>query len=47
VHWIHGGRTDLDNCVLLCNRHHHMVHEGGWQMVKTDDQPILAVPPPE
>ena len=33
-HWIRGGPTDLDNLVLLCHRHHWMVHEGGWQLVK-------------
>ncbi len=29
-HWEHGGLTDLDNCVLLCETHHRSVHEGGW-----------------
>ncbi len=24
------GPTDVDNLVLLCSRHHHVVHEGGW-----------------
>jgi len=24
--WRHQGRTDYDNLVLLCNRHHHTVH---------------------
>jgi len=28
VHWMRGGATDLDNLVLLCRRHHWMVHEG-------------------
>jgi hypothetical protein len=28
--WERGGSTDLDNLVLLCSRHHHAVHEGGW-----------------
>jgi len=45
LHWIHGGATELDNLVLLCYRHHHMVHEGGWQLVKADEGRILAVPP--
>lgn len=45
VHWIHGGPTDLDNLVLLCHRHHRMVHEGEWQLVKTDDGDILTIPP--
>ena len=30
--WEHGGPTDLDNLVLLCSRHHHPVHEGGYQL---------------
>ena len=44
VHWIHGGETDLDNLVLLCHRHHRMVHEGGWQLVKSEDG-IVTIPP--
>jgi hypothetical protein len=28
-HWSAGGRTDLDNLVQLCRRHHRLVHEGG------------------
>ncbi|MCY3585071.1 MAG: DUF222 domain-containing protein [Acidimicrobiaceae bacterium] len=32
-HWIHGGRTDLDNLVLLCHRHHHHLHQHGHAMV--------------
>jgi hypothetical protein len=45
VHWIRGGPTDLPNLVLLCFRHHWMVHEGRWQLVKTDDGKMLAIPP--
>jgi hypothetical protein len=29
VHWAHGGETSLDNLVLLCRRHHTLLHEGG------------------
>jgi hypothetical protein len=36
VHWADGGPTDLDNCVLLCKRHHRMVHEGGWSVVRVE-----------
>ena len=45
VHWVKGGSTDLENLVLLCHRHHWMVHEGGWQLVKSDDGRILTIPP--
>jgi Domain of unknown function (DUF222)/HNH endonuclease len=45
VHWIHGGSTDLDNLILLCHRHHWMVHEGNWQLVRGDDGHMLTIPP--
>src|ERR1700676_4699593 len=45
VHWIPGGTSDLDNLILLCHRHHRMVHEGGWQIVRGDDGRILTIPP--
>src|SRR5437660_200427 len=45
VHWIHGGTTDLDNLVLLCRRHHRMVHEGGWQLIKTESDQIITIAP--
>jgi hypothetical protein len=46
VHWSHGGSsTDLSNLALLCYRHHWMVHEGHWQLVRSDDGRMLTVPP--
>jgi hypothetical protein len=45
VHWIHGGSSDLANLILLCHRHHWMVHEGNWQLVRADDGRMLTVPP--
>jgi hypothetical protein len=29
-HWSAGGETSLDNLMLLCSRHHRLVHEGGF-----------------
>ncbi len=34
--WEDGGATDISNTVLLCVRHHHAVHEGGWSIAPTD-----------
>jgi hypothetical protein len=45
VHWTNGGETDLANMILLCHRHHWMAHEGGWQLVRTAEGEVLAVPP--
>ena len=45
LHWIHGGGSELGNLTLLCARHHWKVHEGRWQLVKTQEGQILAVAP--
>ena len=45
VHWIDGGGLELENMVLLRQRHHWMVHEGGWQVVKTEGDGLLRVAP--
>ena len=45
VHWIHGGETELDNLVLLCRRHHRLVHEGGWQLIRTDNGELVTIAP--
>ena len=37
--WKRGGSTDLDNTVLLCVRHHHAVHEGGWTITRAAGVP--------
>ncbi|HYM96915.1 MAG TPA: HNH endonuclease signature motif containing protein, partial [Candidatus Sulfotelmatobacter sp.] len=44
VHWARGGKTDLDNLILLCHRHHWMVHEGGWELAESQDGEVAAFP---
>ena len=56
VHWARGGETKLGNLVLLCSRHHRLVHEGGFSLARTadralifrrpDGRPVPAVPSP-
>ncbi len=36
-HIQHGGETSLDNLVMLCRHHHHLVHEGGFICEKASD----------
>jgi len=37
VWWRHGGRTDLDNLLLICSFHHRLVHEHGWSVKRDPD----------
>jgi len=36
-HWADGGPSSLENLVLLCRRHHRLVHEGGFTLVRHGD----------
>jgi hypothetical protein len=33
-HWANGGETTVDNLLLLCTKHHTLVHEGGFRIDK-------------
>ena len=37
IPWILGGRTDLENLILLCQWHHTAVHEGGISISNEPD----------
>jgi hypothetical protein len=42
VHWADGGPTALANLVLLCRRHHRMVHRpGGFGLRMEDGRPVF------
>ena len=32
VWWRHGGLTDLDNLIPVCQRHHTLIHQNGWEL---------------
>ena len=36
-HWADGGETSADNLLLLCRRHHRLVHEGGFAIRRRND----------
>ena len=33
-HWADNGETDVHNLLLLCTKHHTLVHEGGFRIEK-------------
>jgi len=39
IHWEHGGRTDTDNLLLVCGKHHRMHHRGRLDITGDADQP--------
>jgi hypothetical protein len=43
--WRLGGRTDLGNMVPACEQHHHLVHEGGWQLTMDAERICTWVQP--
>ena len=45
-HWAHGGPTALSNLVLLCGRHHRVIHHHGWDVdIGPDGHPRFYPPP--
>jgi 5-methylcytosine-specific restriction protein A len=45
VPWEDGGPTDMDNLVLACSRHHHLVHQPGWQLKRLPDGTVEVTTP--
>jgi hypothetical protein len=43
--WADGGETSMDNLVLLCRRHHRLVHEGGFDVQTLPDGEIWFIYP--
>ncbi len=38
--WRNGGQTDFDNLVPLCSKHHHLVHDHGWELRLDDEHSV-------
>jgi hypothetical protein len=44
VHWIKGGRTDLDNLITVCTSHHALIHKAGWDVKLVDGEVVWFQP---
>lgn len=43
--WSEGGRTELDNLILICSFHHKLVHELGWQVERDGTGEVTWIRP--
>jgi hypothetical protein len=43
-HWVDGGKTDLANMVLLCRRHHRILHHSAWEIQFIKGVPYFVPP---
>jgi hypothetical protein len=50
--WLVGGRTDVDNLILICSFHHRLIHDHGyrirrlpgrWEALRPDGSPVPTV----
>jgi len=46
IHWADGGKTCLENSVLLCPHHHRLIHHSEWTVRIKEGHPVF-VPPPD
>ena len=56
IWWEHGGLSDLDNLLPICERHHQKIHHDGWQVslgtrreltIRLPDGQIMTTGPPK
>jgi hypothetical protein len=45
IPWELGGPTNLNNMIPTCSRHHHIVHDGGWQLHLDTDRTLTIRQP--
>jgi hypothetical protein len=41
-HWADGGPTSVDNLVLLCGRHHKLIHHSHWTVKINNGRPEFS-----
>jgi Domain of unknown function (DUF222)/HNH endonuclease len=46
IPWHLGGRTSLDNAVLVCGHHHRLLHHSRWRVRLGPDRRPEFIPPP-
>ena len=55
IWWRHGGLSNLDNFLPICEQHHHNIHHNGWQLtlgpnrtltIQLPDGTIMTTGPP-
>jgi hypothetical protein len=44
-HWEDGGPTNLQNLVLLCSKHHHVIHLADWRLELRPDGTLEVTDP--
>jgi hypothetical protein len=40
-----GGRTDIEDGILLCRHHHMLTHDNGWRIERDPTHGFVAIPP--
>ncbi|MFY9915902.1 MAG: HNH endonuclease signature motif containing protein [Nocardioidaceae bacterium] len=45
IPWSEGGPTDIHNGCLLCSFHHHLIHQGEWDLTLAPDGITEVIPP--
>ena len=45
IWWRQGGLTDLANLLPLCSKHHHAVHDQGWQLKLLPNRTLIVTLP--
>jgi Domain of unknown function (DUF222)/HNH endonuclease len=44
--WSNGGKTDINNGILLCRHHHLLLHNNGWKITR-ERGGLAVIPPPD